>query len=131
MFFSPLIFSQNMYLTEHPVYLDITKQYIYVFCKKDSSIRTNYGDQDTTLIKVFELTPKGALKFIFKDTTSNIVIKGQYKEAPKLSTPQDYSRNGTRVRTKSNTIAQPYYHSLRDGVWYYYRNGCLIKSETY
>lgn len=44
--------SQKIYLTDHPIYLDIIKQYIYVFSIPDSSIRTNYGDQSKEYIKI-------------------------------------------------------------------------------
>jgi hypothetical protein len=126
------IFSQKKYLTERPVYFDVIKQYIFVFSKQDSAIRTNYGDQDTAFIKVFDLTSKGAMKFIFRDTSTNIIVKGQYKEAMKLSKPKDYSRDGARVRTSKDGIARSYYRPLRDGIWYYYdSDGNVVKKEVY
>lgn len=124
--------SQKKYFTEHPVYFDIIKQYVFVFSQKDSSIRTNKGDQNTAYIKVFDMTPKGKMKFIFYDTSLNAIIKGQYIEAQKLSLPTKFTRVGDRVRTGNNGISSSYYKPLKDGTWFYYdENEKLIKEEIY
>lgn len=137
LFFSSFIFitnisGQKMYLTEHPVYLDVIKQYIFVFSKQDSSIRTNRGDQNTQYIKVFKLTSKGAMQFVFNDTSSHNTVKGQYTGATKFSKPKGYIRDGVRIGTSEGGIAQFYYSPLRDGIWTYYDNtGNVVKREIY
>src|SRR2546421_5469034 len=104
-FLMNIAFSQKLYLTDHPIYLDVINQYIQVYSKKDSSILTNKGDQDKNYIKVFDLTPRGSMKFIFHDTSSKIIVFGHYKEALKLSKPKGYTREGPRVRTKQGGIS--------------------------
>ena len=125
--FNKLI-GQKVYFTKHPIYLDLINEYIYVFDKKDSSIITNYGDWPTSLIKIFNITYKGKMSFIYKDTALKCITIGQYKATTKLSNPDGKSYNGFGSGGTSSYNYRPF----RNGFWYYYNyKGVIINIKKY
>lgn len=123
---------QKIYLADHPVYLDISKQYINTYDAGDSSIRTESGDQDTAYIKVFDFTPNGKMRFIWHDTVSRVIVSGQYEVARKLSAPHGFVRDKYRVVTSPGGTSRWHYVPVRKGKWIYYNmDGTVLKAEDY
>jgi hypothetical protein len=87
---------------------------------------------DIRYVKVFNITPRGSFQFIVLDTATQTIIKGQYKAPDKMSKPFNYKRDGIRVVTWDNGIAQYHYRPKKVGTWLYYdKVGLVIRKETF
>ncbi|WP_143709116.1 hypothetical protein [[Flexibacter] sp. ATCC 35208] len=122
-------YSQRVYL-KYALFLDINRQYIQIFNKQDSSVITDRSTDSSRLIKVFDMSEKGQLKFLLWDNSFKKKMEGEYLESSKLYTDTVFyrkaGRDGNGVRYRK------FYRPLRNGDWKYYdEQGNIYLREKY